>query len=162
MSFYAIKSKNKKVDINEKRNEMILINHTTDLDDCHSKHNKNNINDNNSINTTYNDGDNIKNKNNNLTTTTTAPETATSSNNHSDISKAVSEVLSGYNWQTVAIPAITAAIGGCDGASRKRNHIKRPMNAFMVWAQAARRKLSEQYPHMHNADLSKALGKVWR
>ena len=45
----------------------------------------------------------------------------------------------------------------------KRNtHVKRPMNAFMVWAQAARRRLGDQYPSLHNAELSKTLGKLWR
>lgn len=45
---------------------------------------------------------------------------------------------------------------------KKENHVKRPMNSFMVWAQSARRKLAEQYPHVHNAELSKMLGKLWR
>ncbi|KXJ18409.1 Transcription factor Sox-8 [Exaiptasia diaphana] len=45
---------------------------------------------------------------------------------------------------------------------KKDGHIKRPMNSFMVWAQSARRKLAEQYPHVHNAELSKMLGKLWR
>uniref|UniRef100_A0A673IB32 SRY-box transcription factor 8b n=1 Tax=Sinocyclocheilus rhinocerous TaxID=307959 RepID=A0A673IB32_9TELE len=49
-----------------------------------------------------------------------------------------------------------------NGSSRSKPHVKRPMNAFMVWAQAARRKLADQYPHLHNAELSKTLGKLWR
>lgn len=51
----------------------------------------------------------------------------------------------------------------CRGSGDKRAaHVKRPMNAFMVWAQAARRKLADQYPQLHNAELSKTLGKLWR
>ncbi|EHH25156.1 hypothetical protein EGK_08928, partial [Macaca mulatta] len=49
-----------------------------------------------------------------------------------------------------------------NGSSKNKPHVKRPMNAFMVWAQAARRKLADQYPHLHNAELSKTLGKLWR
>lgn len=40
-------------------------------------------------------------------------------------------------------------------------HVKRPMNAFMVWAQAARRALSQTHPTLHNAQLSKTLGSMW-
>ncbi|XP_012262254.2 homeobox protein 13-like isoform X1 [Athalia rosae] len=123
---------------------------------------KNNNNNNNNKTTNNNNNNNNsknKNKNKNLANASTAAVNNISPgagvNGGEGISAAVAKVLKGYDWTLV--PVATKGSG-----DKRAAHVKRPMNAFMVWAQAARRRLADQYPQLHNAELSKTLGKLWR
>jgi len=52
-----------------------------------------------------------------------------------------------------------------DATQYKRStvqHVKRPMNAFMVWSQIERHKIIEESPGCNHAEISKLLGKRWR
>ncbi|CAH1638650.1 unnamed protein product [Spodoptera littoralis] len=73
-----------------------------------------------------------------------------------EINEAVGKLLESFNYDSI-VPQPTRS-GGC----MRRAHVKRPMNAFMVFAQAMRRRLSEQRPALHNAELSKSLGSMWK
>ncbi|XP_054721220.1 uncharacterized protein LOC129231000 [Uloborus diversus] len=75
-----------------------------------------------------------------------------------DGSSSSSSPLSYYNMDTPSSTPYTDAIK----CRKVVDHVKRPLNPFMVWSQIERRKLVHYNQDLHNAEISKLLGKRWR
>ena len=46
--------------------------------------------------------------------------------------------------------------------SKDQEHIKRPMNAFMVWCRPRRKCIAQDNPNMHHKEISRKLGLEWK
>ena len=76
------------------------------------------------------------------------------------------EGISGLNLPSRTIDVSATETPYSDATKTKKpakeGKVKRPMNPFMIWSQMQRRRITAERPDMHNAEISKHLGQVWK